>query len=104
MSEWQPIETAPKDGTFVLLCGGTGDYSSDRGWPFPPVVVAQWVNLPLHKHWRYASYDSGYYGEVENPTHWMPLPEPPRSLSQPLEDKTEEVIQPSSTLTEGERG
>lgn len=61
---WQPIETAPKDGTTVLTWtkGLTEDegaimpmrWSSTRGW------CEYWGNHDLF------------------PTHWMPLPEPPQ--------------------------
>jgi hypothetical protein len=69
---WQPIETAPKDGTWVLLTGGDIDYGWDGGFK-PSVVSGQWADT----RWQFAWYDSGYYGEYENPTHWMPLPPPP---------------------------
>jgi hypothetical protein len=60
MSDWQPIETAPRDGTSVLLVSG------------PPVqnriVLTSWVGAP-HNHWR-----AEPFGRF---THWMPLPDPP---------------------------
>lgn len=76
MTDWQPIETAPKDGTRVdLWTGGrrvTGAFYKDDGW----TVWVRWVRdkrqtsggLPTGTH-RYTGVDS--------PTHWMPLPEPP---------------------------
>jgi hypothetical protein len=78
-SEWQPIETAPKDGSWVLLSGGEIEYRWD-GDSQPPAVVAQWsttLNLEtVAGHWQFAWYDGGYYGEYVNPTHWMSLPPP----------------------------
>ena len=78
--EWQPIETAPKDGTWILLAGGGIDY----GWNCnsqPHAVAGQWTTIfngsPFPGGWQFAWYDGGYYGEYENPTHWMPLPQPP---------------------------
>lgn len=65
MSDWQPIETAPKDGTDFLawLMGNTHmviyfDASIDSLYP-----------------WRATDSNSCYH--VDAPTHWMPLPEPP---------------------------
>lgn len=86
MSEWKPIETAPKDGTPILLWGGRPDSSSDfigfdtNTSTFPSETVVGWWEeyRPGAGEWRYCSYDSGIYGEWEDPTHWTPLPEPPR--------------------------
>ena len=66
MSDWQPIETAPKDGTFILVATASG-------------IVGE--------AWRYAD-DGRHYWAQEHPsdyanngpltaTHWMPLPAPP---------------------------
>lgn len=70
---WQPIESAPRDGSWVLLTGGTIDYGWD-GDTIPPVVIGQSCG---ESDWQFAWYDCGYYGEYENPTHWQPLPTPP---------------------------
>lgn len=67
MSEWQPIETAPHDGTPVLV--------------FSPGNV-QWVGTWMPRTWQDdgAGDWEGYYGGTSprDPTHWMPLPEPPK--------------------------
>lgn len=83
MSEWQPIDSAPKDGTWILLSGG--EINDDWNAPAdPPVVCGQWTNwlngdtIPEGR-WQFAWYDGGFYGEYQNPTHWMPAPKPPRS-------------------------
>jgi hypothetical protein len=83
---WQPIETAPRDGTWVLLTGGeceSNEESDNRG----RVVTAQWTTeyksnagdrlIADFGRWEFAYYDSGVYGEYENPTFWQPLPSPP---------------------------
>jgi hypothetical protein len=77
MSDWQPIETAPKDGTWLLLAGGKceGD-EGDEG----RIVSGQWAG-GTDPRWQFAWYDSGYYGEYSDPSHWMPLPAPPASPS-----------------------
>jgi hypothetical protein len=70
---WKPIETAPRDGQWVLLCGGDIKYRWD-GDTIPQSVVGQFDG---NDGWQFAWYDSGYYGVYETPTHWMPLPQPP---------------------------
>jgi len=58
---WQPIATAPKDGTPVLLW-----------WPhWSRQAIVGWVD----KFGRWASEIA--LSEGTDPTHWMPLPVPP---------------------------
>jgi hypothetical protein len=70
LSSWRPIETAPKDGSAFL------------GW---------WIeeNKVLHTHWLDNSKTAWPWAgwrapsmQVSHPnakpTHWMPLPEPPK--------------------------
>ena len=71
MSEWQPIETAPKDGTLVLLWPGSRTVNRlltvcSAYWhqPANPKVSGMWVGQFVTR----GSYI----------THWMPLPEPPK--------------------------
>lgn len=66
---WQPIETAPKDGTRILLWG-VGDEGPNVGsW-------AESVYLNNSHGWiiYYARSDTIQL----NPSHWVPLPEPPK--------------------------
>jgi hypothetical protein len=73
---WQPIETAPRDGTWVLVMPSE---CPDEAYQNRP-VSAQWTNErnsdTAEWRWQFAWYDGGYYGSC-NPTHWQPLPEPP---------------------------
>lgn len=76
---WQPINTAPKDGTWILLRGGEVDWDHDvvRSGAVPPVIVGQYhpsYCIDKQPYWRTACYDGGWYGEYLNPTEWMPLP------------------------------
>jgi len=62
--DWQPIETAPRDGTLILIAGGT----------FFGVDIAAW----RRDGWC-GGYGAEYDGEYwHKPTHWMPLPPPPK--------------------------
>ena len=58
--EWQPIETAPKDGRLILMI--TKNASDICG-----VYVAYWND---EMDW-FQFHKEGY---VTNPTHWMPIP------------------------------
>jgi hypothetical protein len=65
---WRPIETAPKDGTLVLLWGRY--WSDSQGW-FKQPLVGQFS--PPNDWWE-------AWGRVPfgcRPTHWQPLPELP---------------------------
>ena len=67
--QWQPIETAPRDGTRVLVYARLDPpekwHEALRDIP-PVMAVASW-----HP-------DGGWcVCEVRDATHWMPLPAPP---------------------------
>ena len=61
---WQPIETAPKDGTRVLLYGNGAGVQ----WQ-----VSEWVIED-----KFAGWYPWDWPDYEEPTHWMQLPEPPK--------------------------
>jgi len=80
---WQPIETAPKDGTEVL------GYRKDAHiflmrWTSPESFctddeLGALGDSGYVESWFYADFVAG--GRLEGsevPTHWMPLPEGPR--------------------------
>ena len=62
---WQPIETAPKDETDILIA--TNNYAGG-------VVMAYWG--PMAE--AFIDMDGDTY---ENATHWMPLPTPPEDAT-----------------------
>jgi hypothetical protein len=72
MSEWQPIETAPKTedeyGYGPPILGWDGSYMTTVQWD--PDSQEWWLII------------SGSYAEDCDwtPTHWMPLPSPPNGL------------------------
>jgi hypothetical protein len=51
--QWQPIETAPRDGTVILIA-----------------TYAAWAL----SYWDDGSWRWGVRKEEMEPTHWMPLP------------------------------
>jgi hypothetical protein len=69
MSEWQTIDTAPRDNTLILLYvpgsaileivfGRRSDENGDEDWLMDIGNNAWPIDIPV--------------------THWMPLPEPPK--------------------------
>jgi len=66
-NEWQPIESAPKDGTTVILSGNdpkpwvtTGFFSGERWCP----IGEDYPILDGHP--------------LRGVNHWMPMPAPPK--------------------------
>jgi hypothetical protein len=73
MSEWKPIETAPKDGVAVLaFC------PSDS----PQVVALRHMSGCDDGGWSMWAYVDEVLNDVcpdgATPTHWQPLPETPQ--------------------------
>lgn len=68
---WQPIETAPKDGTRILVATKYGIEVAEWEERAPQWgVVPAWIGMGL----------STYEEDRElTPTHWMPLPPPPET-------------------------
>jgi hypothetical protein len=77
---WQPIETAPLDGTALLLhCPGVKSWNRLRG--MPDIVVGLWAGQWLSDigdvDQGYESTGAYFEHEALAPTHWMQLPDPP---------------------------
>ena len=70
---WQPIETAPKDGTIVFLFSNgetvRGSFRVDDG--FTGHDFPEWLDD------SFDDWTTGYSARPLTPTHWMPLPNPP---------------------------
>lgn len=82
MTDWKPIETAPMDGSYVIVCRfRNGD---ELCW----VKHSRWLTaedvLEYEGYGMAEDYEAGWSdgnddGEPCYPTHWMPLPQPPES-------------------------
>jgi hypothetical protein len=66
MMDWRPIETAPKDQTRILVSKVGGD-----------VRTASWASKAYGGGWWDDDFPLETSSRSRNPTHWMPLPEPP---------------------------
>ena len=90
--KWQPIETAPTDGTRILLRGmggkiADGHYGQPDGYANPKQFVWPYIHA--------------------NPTHWRPLPEPPESAAAPAQadrDAPVELPEPDGELEPNGQG
>jgi len=70
MTVWQPIETALKDGSEVLI------------WNGEDVIIGYWdgESFVTCCGWTHIALIEGFKEDIEIfpvPTHWMPLPAPP---------------------------
>lgn len=66
---WQPIDTAPLDGTVVLICGHDKDgayYVADAKWDGGWLLFVPDNDDHTEPSWGH--------------THWQPLPAPPRPV------------------------
>lgn len=79
MNQWQPIETAPKDGT-PILAGIKG---------YTPVVVLFLNTIKRFIPCNHLDMTGDFASELDedlvmctewNPTHWMPLPPTPEDV------------------------
>lgn len=69
---WQPISTAPKDGTWILAIV-TGFVPSVVQWNS---AYGRWLK-EVEEDWDEAVWVEVVDG-VYSPDHWMPLPQPPK--------------------------
>jgi hypothetical protein len=82
MGDWQPIETAPRDGTAILLCWARDASGQPIRWDKKPdtaivyVQVAKYSGEPDREWYVYIATPADAALHF-TPTHWMPLPPPP---------------------------
>ena len=74
---WQPIETAPKDGTWFVICLPGEGFEIGR---FDPTNWTEYVPSEIDGLFRQQErviYEWGGFNNFQSATHWMPLPAPP---------------------------
>lgn len=67
MTEWRPIETAPKDGTYFVAY-------------WPPLVDEPHVQQYYVCHYAFNSIWPSWIDLNDMPTHWHPLPVLPEDM------------------------
>ena len=80
---WQPIETAPKDGTWMLVACGWHREAEDEDmgdW----CRIVRWAGEERYKGYPWATMDPegikiGGTIRENIPTHWQPRPPPPET-------------------------
>ena len=74
LTGWQPIETAPRDGTEILMTNGvdvsSGQWFSEYGGTYDQEGAPNGDGCD-------AGWTDWSGGMQPDPTHWMPLPPPP---------------------------
>ena len=77
MSEWRSIESAPKDGSRVIVWNGAPFFVT---WQHE----CQFERFETRPGWSVFECEDSFYSwgfEPDEPTHWMPLPESPVSAT-----------------------
>ena len=70
VQQWQPIETAPEDKSVLIYIPNLSGVYRGR------LLSA---NIDRYRHWSIAAATRGLeLDDTLQPTHWMPLPEPPK--------------------------
>lgn len=82
-AQWQPIETAPKDGTDIMLTDG--EYVTVGHWYYEAPSIRE--HRDLEGRWIGQDESDGYEGWLDwlggiPSTHWMPLPPFPKGGAQ----------------------
>lgn len=74
IERWQPIETAPKDGTKILLCALKSISNLRINLDFPIIETDYYHSIQNGNTFEgWGKFNEYLYP----PTHWIPLPKPP---------------------------
>lgn len=90
---WRPIETAPRDGTKVWVCGGEFGEGGVARWKHNDRHAHQGRPFTVHHGGAERDLLVSYFGDVDDwddwesalpesqPTHWRPLPPTPAAAT-----------------------
>lgn len=80
MSAWQPIETAPRDGTWFVIFIPEFESQRYEVGRYNPYYSHNYEEVEggLYKKVAWVGYEWDGFNNFGHATHWMPLPEPPK--------------------------
>jgi hypothetical protein len=75
---WQPIETAPRDGSWFVIVDRDGHCEAGR---YDPPRHTRYVAVGdgLFRAEEVVTYEWDGFNNFHRATHWVPLPEPPNA-------------------------
>lgn len=85
--EWKPIETAPKDGTWIITTCGNNflpcivRWCDFLDWPelfHSDFIKPRWLGDEQGREQTNEQLFDEISGSTYEPTHWMPLPQQPK--------------------------
>ena len=78
-ADWQPINTAPKDGTWFLICNAIDGFYSYEVGRYEPMFWPEYVEAGdgFYRKEMKQIHEWRGFNNMHRATHWMPLPDPP---------------------------
>lgn len=76
---WQPIETAPKDGTWIIVTTPHAEDEDPLESNEPDCCIVRWAADIHGDGWAWETAWADQALNTTLPTHWMPLPPPPHT-------------------------
>lgn len=79
MADWQPIETAPKDGTWFMICRAGEGFESYEVGRYDPYHFPEYVEVSggLYRKEERQLLEWRGFNNMHRATHWKPLDAPP---------------------------
>ena len=78
MNYWKTIDTAPRDGTWFMICREGEGFESYEIGRFKPLMIFTYEDAGngLYRKNSRSAYDWHGFNNMHRATHWRTLPEP----------------------------